>query len=458
MAQFPSLIPSDAPITPGAWPATPHASLNGEESRVRHGSAEIGRSWRPSFVNVTEADFLAILSHYRGQNSGMDSFAFGTATLAADLTPTGFAWIYASPPQITDYHVDCFTVACDFTCEPRGMALAPGVAWRTGATTFAPGARSGGIVYAAGAAWVTTETTFTLGVRNSGVGSDGVKWATSSTTFMPGERNSGIGSNGVKWATDLTTFTPGLRRVGPYLVAWWDASDSANRTTVSGNVSELVDKSGGGWNLSQSSDSLRPALVASAINGLDAMEWPSTAGDGFGSGGNAKRLFTSRSDTFVAGEVYAVVKYTGANLDGFPGLIGPNNNDQNQWIIGSSTSNSFSGVTFNQFFLNGGSSNQNGNILPTMASSCLIRARLSSGGTESTTSGVALGMDRDYGFLGRGWRGFICEVLVYSDPLSSGDRATVISNLRNKWATPIVADGVVWAAISTTFTPGDRSA
>lgn len=138
MATFPSLIPSEAPITPGAWPTTPHLSLNGAEARIRHGSAQIGARWSPSFVNITEADFLAILNHYRGQRSGFDSFGFSTTTLAADRTPAGFAWLYAGPPEVVDQHVDCFTVQCQFRCEPRGLVVAQGKAWRTPTTTFRP--------------------------------------------------------------------------------------------------------------------------------------------------------------------------------------------------------------------------------------------------------------------------------------------------------------------------------
>jgi hypothetical protein len=408
MATFPALIPSEAPIVPGTWPTTAHKSLNGAESRIRHGSAPIGGRWSPAFVNITEADYLAILSHYRGQRSGFDPFGFSATTLAADRTPAGFAWLYAGPPRVVDQHPDCFTVQCEFKCVPRGLVVVSGKAWRTGATTLTVGTRDGGIVYGPTVAFVTSSTTLTVGARYA----------------------------------------------APYLVAWWDTSDSAARTVVSGNVSQLDDKSGNGWHLSQSDASLRPALAAASINGLDAMEWPSTAGGGFG-GGNAKRLFTSRSDVFIAGEVYAVVKYTGEDLNGSPGLFNANDNGSSQWIGGVFAANSFATSTFNQFFLNGGSSDQNGSLLPTMASTCLIRARLSSGGIVSTTSGVALGMDRDYGFFERGWRGFICEVRVYSEPLSPGDRSTVINSMRNnKWATPIVADGVAWVTSFSTFTPG----
>lgn len=171
MATFPALTPSEAPIIPGTWPSTAHTSLNGAESSIRHGSKEIGRTWRPLFVNITEANFLAILAHYRGQRGSFDSFGFTTTTLAADLTPAGFAWLYASRPQVIDEHNDCFTVQCEFRCEPRGLVVAPGTAWRTGATTFTPGTRSSdGAVSAAGVNWVTPATTFTAVGGGSGGG------------------------------------------------------------------------------------------------------------------------------------------------------------------------------------------------------------------------------------------------------------------------------------------------
>jgi hypothetical protein len=166
MAQFPSLIPSEASIIPGAWPATHHQSLNGAESSIRHGSTAIGGMWRPQFVNITHAEFLDILDHYRGQRSQFDSCNFDSATLAADRTPAGSAWLYASRPRVVDQHVDVFTVQCEFRCEPRGLVVAPGKAWRTRATTFTPGARADGVSSNAGVQWVTSSTTFTPGARS----------------------------------------------------------------------------------------------------------------------------------------------------------------------------------------------------------------------------------------------------------------------------------------------------
>jgi hypothetical protein len=186
MDTFPSLIPSEAPIVPGTWPTTAHKSLNGAESRIRHGSAPIGGRWSPAFVNITEADYLAILSHYRGQRSGFDPFGFSATTLAADRTPAGFAWLYAGPPRVVDQHPDCFTVQCGFRCVPRGLVVVSGKAWRTGATTLTVGTRDGGIVYGPTVAWVTAATTFAPGSRSASSASlllhmDG---SNDSTTFI----------------------------------------------------------------------------------------------------------------------------------------------------------------------------------------------------------------------------------------------------------------------------------
>jgi hypothetical protein len=186
MATFPSLAPSAAPVTPGAWPVSAISSINGAESRIRQGSAQIGRRLRLTFPNVTEASLLAILAHYQGQRSGFDPFGFDTTTLAADLTPSGHAWLYASRPQVVDEHLDVFTVVCEFKSEPRGLVVAAGRRWRTGATTLAAGTGADGVRVAAGKQLATTSTTLTPGARSSGIGSNGVVWATSSTVLAPG--------------------------------------------------------------------------------------------------------------------------------------------------------------------------------------------------------------------------------------------------------------------------------
>lgn len=205
MATFPALTPAEAPITPGAWPVTASSSLNGAESRIRHGSAEIGRRWRAVFPNITEADFLSILSHYRGQRSGFDSFGFTSTTLAADRTPSGYAWLYASPPEVVDDHADCFTVSCEFRCEPRGLVLAPGKAWRS------------------------------LSTLTAGAATDG-------NAFTPAQ---------------LTT------------ALWLDFGDGSTVTLSGSSISQIDDKSGNARHASQATSGKRLGYATASINGLN---------------------------------------------------------------------------------------------------------------------------------------------------------------------------------------------
>jgi hypothetical protein len=268
MATFPTLTPSAAPITPGAWPVATISSLSGAESRTRQGSAQIGQRLQLTFTNVTEANFLAILNHYRGQRSGFDSFGFDPTTLAADLTPAGYAWLYASRPQVVDEHADVFTVACEFKAEPRGLVVAVGGRWRTGATTLTAGARDGGAVYGTPAAWVTGSTTFTPGVRKNGIGSNGVAWETPETTLRP---QGGVdpnfssvslllhleGTNGSTTFTDSGPLGLSLTRTG-------SAAISTSQSAVGGSSLSVPDTSSG-LNL--------PANAALTLSGDFTIEW-----------------------------------------------------------------------------------------------------------------------------------------------------------------------------------------
>jgi hypothetical protein len=233
MAAFPTLTPSAAPITPGAWPVATISSLNGAESRIRQGSAQIDRRLQLTFANVTEANFLAILNHYRGQRSGFDSFGFNTATLAADLTPAGYAWIYASRPQVVDEHADVFTVVCEFKAEPRGLVVAMGKTWRTLATTLTPGARDFGIVYAAAKSWVTNSTRLAIITNTWATGASDVTYSEANATIRAtatGEktvRSSAAKSSG-KWYAEMSATLLATGSNNSVDDAWWGLAANAS--------------------------------------------------------------------------------------------------------------------------------------------------------------------------------------------------------------------------------------
>lgn len=140
MATFPALVSASRPLTPGQWGGVTHRAMSGAVSGLRRSSAEIGRRVPLRFENISEADFLAIVNHYRGQRSGLDAFAFTTTTLPSAYTPSGYAWTYAGQPQVVDRHADVFTVEVQVRCEPRPPFLVPG-----GAFTIQPALAAGGI-------------------------------------------------------------------------------------------------------------------------------------------------------------------------------------------------------------------------------------------------------------------------------------------------------------------------
>jgi len=162
MADFPSLIPAPRyQLSPGSWAMNLHVGMNAGETRIRHADVEMGRRLQLDFPAITRAQMLEIVDHYRAQSSGFLPFAFNAATLPAGLTPTGYSWLYAGPPNVTDRHADCFNVSCEFVAEPRGLRSISSRAWITPATTLADGAfaddRWGQ------KAWVTTKRPFNAG-------------------------------------------------------------------------------------------------------------------------------------------------------------------------------------------------------------------------------------------------------------------------------------------------------
>ena len=55
------------------------------------------------------------------------------------------------------------------------------------------------------------------------------------------------------------------------LVLWLDASDTSTITSSSGNVTQWNDKSGGGYNFTQSNTTYTPVVASSALNGRSVM-------------------------------------------------------------------------------------------------------------------------------------------------------------------------------------------
>jgi hypothetical protein len=395
MATFPSLAPSAAPITPGAWPVLAFSSLNGAESRIRQGSAQVGRRLQLTFSNITEASFLAILAHYQGQRSGFDPFGFDATTLAADLTPSGHAWLYASRPQVVDEHLDVFTVVCEFKSEPRGLVVAAGDCWRTGATTLTVGAIADSRGVAAGKQWATTSTALNPGARSTGIGSNGVAWATSASTLTTGTR--------------LGAWTPAA--LDPLL--WLDFADSTTLTASGGVILQIIDKSGNGRHASQAASSNRPTV--GTVNGKSCMV-------------STSAQYLELQNTISTVRSFAAV----AQFTTTTGL---------QFIVGDSSSFDFHGdngsnllsPSFASSLVTGGSGWTNG---ASTAPSSIVKSASTSVYIFNTTGSVRIGQfsaDRSNQYGNRGIIGNTCEIIALASTIANLDREKFEGYLAHKW-------------------------
>lgn len=178
MATFPTLTPATRTFTPGSYPHTSFQTLSGLQRRVLHTNAMVDSTLRCTFIALSEADMLSVISHYQGQIGVFNPFDIPSTILQgftlADFQLTGYLWRYSQPPQITDRCGPYFDVSITLeTVPPEAMTAAGGtltltMLLATGAVTAssnAPGATltmtltiDGGLADAPGAALTLTQT------------------------------------------------------------------------------------------------------------------------------------------------------------------------------------------------------------------------------------------------------------------------------------------------------------
>lgn len=170
MATFPALIPSSRVFTPGEYPNTAHTAWSGKEGRVRHSNVMLTSSIRLSFLGLTEAQMLSILSHYQGQQGSFLSFEIPDEVVSGlsilDLQLTGYSWRYAAPPQVQDLPCGGHNVEVALESIPPEGAAVPGLDQQL-LVSFAAGdvAVSNGI---------TTTVTITITGGTAAVTADGI--------------------------------------------------------------------------------------------------------------------------------------------------------------------------------------------------------------------------------------------------------------------------------------------
>ena len=132
MATFPTLTPSSRSYTAGEYPHTPFNTYNGLQNRVRHSNVMLSSSLRLSFVALTEADMLSILSHYQGQFGGFESFLLPSSiwngvTTISDYELTDYRWRYTEAPTVDDAYCSLYNVELALETVPPDGAVVNGL-------------------------------------------------------------------------------------------------------------------------------------------------------------------------------------------------------------------------------------------------------------------------------------------------------------------------------------------
>tara|TARA_B100000427_G_scaffold176867_1_gene147124 strand:- start:285 stop:791 length:507 start_codon:yes stop_codon:yes gene_type:complete len=107
MATFPSIVPSSRLLITGDFPNVLQSSLSGVTTGYRRGNRRVEQVLQLSFAHLTETQVNLIRTHFDGQSGSFENFFLTSSTWNGYATPpvplaNDFAWIYSTPPTITD--------------------------------------------------------------------------------------------------------------------------------------------------------------------------------------------------------------------------------------------------------------------------------------------------------------------------------------------------------------------
>lgn len=210
----------------------------------------------------------------------------------------------------------------------------------------------------------------------------------------------------------------------PYLspLFWYDFSDEASVTVSSSRITTVTDKGSIKWDLTKSTTG---PLYGTGINGLKCVDW--------GTPGHSNYLRNTSSTSTSISEVYIVLDGNfGTGFAEYYGLI--TGATGGFYVTGYGFNGSPSLIDssgFNQAFINNGATSGFGAVLPTINNPALMRLRRSDGTAVTTIQGLQFGQERTSG--GRGWGGFMGEIVGFSSILGTSDRTLLQTFLATKW-------------------------
>tara|TARA_R100001510_G_scaffold25977_1_gene22825 strand:- start:2495 stop:2995 length:501 start_codon:yes stop_codon:yes gene_type:complete len=123
MATFPSIVPTTRLYTPGDFPSAIQQSSDGTTTGFRRGNRRINQTLQLSFDNLTESQVTDIRTHYDGQNGSFEIFFLSSTTWNGYNSPpvalvSDFAWLYATPPTISDGITSKWNVEIELVSVP----------------------------------------------------------------------------------------------------------------------------------------------------------------------------------------------------------------------------------------------------------------------------------------------------------------------------------------------------
>lgn len=124
VAAFPAVKPSSRAWTPGSFPSRTFNTLSGNETRILLGAKPVGASLSITFNNLRESVIAQITNHFFVAKGSYETFGLPSATFAGmssfdGVTPSGFAWRYASPPSVDWVSPGIGNVSVSFLAVPN---------------------------------------------------------------------------------------------------------------------------------------------------------------------------------------------------------------------------------------------------------------------------------------------------------------------------------------------------
>lgn len=128
MATFPSITPTARSFKPGVYPQRAYRSLNGAVVKRTFGNSPYGAALELSFDNISDANVVTLIDHYRSQTAANARFLLSTSitagmssTLAAraNASVDNLRWEYAGPPEVESVRPDVNRVRISLAGEIR---------------------------------------------------------------------------------------------------------------------------------------------------------------------------------------------------------------------------------------------------------------------------------------------------------------------------------------------------